>query len=606
MSDPNTSQAVMIHDDTFTAPDQNRFPAVPHRRQPRRSVPNQQQTRTGLAGANGPSGRPHSVFELLRAAAGEHQHTQDVCRNLYNDIAKLTIENTKLARENNDTKIHSTDLSVLAANQIFALEEQLNKSQDHGSEVERQRFEIQQQFDDAAANLRISEVKVEDLTTQNQALQARIEDLESSAKDGQRAEQSALEAVAQVEGHKTKLEERVAELEACEKTARETQDHRQIEYDDLVQEKQRLQATLDQAENGHQEIITKIKEDHADLVRRLKIEQREEIEKVRSKRDEAHQEQVNLSTSKYAGIMKQKDSEKAKLQQSYDKLEKDNATVSKTLCTVRGQLNASNGEVSKFKEDLHKSRQELEGARTEAADAKKKVAVAEKKYTTKRDGAAREEKRFKDERAAWERERAEFSEESKNQAAQPEELRAEIKGWKERLDTARSVTSMFANGKAQAEKNSNDLRTKLKEWEARSAEELLETAEARNEQERLKVQLQQQESTITEQKKKISEMGEDTKNWRDMQAFVRSRADEPNGTPSSLADPVASNKPGDHPERWQPVSSDSGAAPSRPMSSDNSAPVAKTVGSKKRPAGSSASDSPRCSKTPRGSHKGRK
>jgi hypothetical protein len=100
-------------------------------------------------------------------------------------------------------------------------------------------------------------------------------------------------------------------------------------------------------------------------------------------------------------------------------------------------------------------------------------------------------------------------------------------------------------------------------------------------------------------------MSENDKEWRHFRAYWNSRNDEQDGTVFPLADPVASSKPGDHPEKSQSVSSGSGGVASQPTSSINSSPVAKEA-SKKRSAGPSASNSLCRPKTPRGIQRGRK
>jgi chromosome segregation ATPase len=205
----------------------------------------------------------------------------------------------------------------------------------------------------------------------------------------------------------------VAELKASEKNALEATHLLQLKYDTLAQEKQQLQEGFELSGRNQKEALAKASEEHKNSVCQLKMDQLRQVREVRSDCNAAHQEQVNLSTLKYAEIMKEKDSAKAKevakrdeLQRAYDKLEQDNASKLENLRTVQSELEASTSEASELKAqidtregDLHQLRQELNEAKSEVAGQKKSLEAVEEDLSTLRESAAREKNEIEETRA---------------------------------------------------------------------------------------------------------------------------------------------------------------------------------------------------------------
>ena len=116
------------------------------------------------------------------------------------------------------------------------------------------------------------------LTNQNEALEVEVEGLKSAAKGHQEKEQLLSEANARLEVQKSELEEKITELEASGKIALEASNDRQIEYNNLIQEK--VQESLDRSANDYQQQISKLEEEHADFVSQIRSQQQEKVDQA--------------------------------------------------------------------------------------------------------------------------------------------------------------------------------------------------------------------------------------------------------------------------------------------------------------------------------------
>jgi chromosome segregation ATPase len=333
------------------------------------------------------------------------------------DISRtLRTQNKSYHNTNNSLDTHCRKLTST----ISVLDRDLKQAQGHGDEAERQKIEIQQRLHTRNEELAESVATAEALKLEIEALQVQVkdvellkfqvQDLESSARDVQQAKQ---DAEAHFEEQRSKWEEEVAELKASEKNALEATHLLQLKYDTLAQEKQQLQEGFELSGRNQKEALAKASEEHKNSVCQLKMDQLRQVREVRSDCNAAHQEQVNLSTLKYAEIMKEKDSAKAKevakrdeLQRAYDKLEQDNASTLENLRTVQSELEASTSEASELKAqidtregDLHQLRQELNEAKSEVAGQKKSLEAVQEDLSTLRESAAREKNEIEETRA---------------------------------------------------------------------------------------------------------------------------------------------------------------------------------------------------------------
>jgi chromosome segregation ATPase len=582
MADHNGLQMVHIGDPMqIAAPDQHHNPVEPPYHQPQLMTADQHLTDMIWEEIDGPRRESNSFTAHWSAGLSQYQRLLDISRHLRNEHARVT-------GGNNDLKVQSMNTRAETRTAISALERNLEQAQRRGDEASSQRIGVQRQLDDRQGDLEVSAAVVADLTGQNEVLKTQIKDFETVTQEDQRAKQSAAEEIAQLKEQKTKWEEDVKELQAREQTALETSARLQTDYENVTKEKQQLQDAFDQAAKSHQEHLTRTEGERADHIHQLKVEHLEEVDKVKLDCEEAHREQVNLSTLNYAKIMKQKDTDKAaavkELQDSCDKLKQDQKTSSKTLRTAQNQLEASESEVSKLRADLRKLRQELDNSKTDLADEKMKVTAAEKKYSEERDYANRQNTRFHADRATWEQEKADASKDSKKQAVNMQKLRTEIQSLKERLETAEKDTKALTAEKAQAEEISDGLRSKLL----------------------------QQEAATAEQAKKLAEMAEQARRWRRFEQFVEMEKkddcqDDLIGTMSPPVSPVAPSGSEGNCENL--LSASSKRVPSNPACSSRPVPApAITVGgaSKKRPAQPSASYTTLPRKIPRSSFKGRR
>ena len=228
------------------------------------------------------------------------------------------------------------------------------------------------------------------------------------------------------------------------------------------------------------------------------MDQLRQVREVRSNCDAAHQEQVNLSTLKYAEIMKENDSDKAKevakrneLQRAYDKLEQDNASTLENLRTVQSELEASTSEASELKAqidtregDLHQLRQELNEAKSEVAGQKKGLEAVQEDLSTLRESAAREKNEIEETRATWDRERGDASRDKRKQAAIQKRLAADLEISQTALETSKTALET-AQG---AIEKSIAFQARVEESEKQSAKQL---SEAQSEAEELRSRLEQ-------------------------------------------------------------------------------------------------------------------
>ena len=534
MADPNPHQVILVDDQMpMDVPGQYQNHAEPPYPQNHFLTADEQQSKTIWDEIDSPHRGSNSFAAISNAGAVHYQRLLDISRQLRHG-------NNRLAGEVNYLKIQNNDLHTEASAKISALQNELRQSQDRLGEAEEQRIEAQQHSHSKQEELGISAAIVADLTVKNEALNTQVKDLESSLDNAQRLKQPVSDALARLEEQHAELKEKVDEHQIREKAAREASDRLQNDYDNLAEERRQLQDTsdrlredfdtiakeqqqlqdaLDRSKNEHQDNLTMVERGHAESIHHLKSDHREEIEKLRSDCEEAHREQVNLSTLRYGELMKKLDSEKAaeisKWQQSYDKLKEEKKATSEDLRTAQSQLqmskadvNTLNAKLSAKQSDLRKLRQELDDARTELADEKKNLKAVQKDLSIARNSASRDKQAFRDERATWERERGHASRDSAEQATNLKRSYADIRALKKRVAAAESNSTTSASDKARAEQESNDLRAKVKELECQIADEKLEAEEARNEVEGLRSLLYQLEDAAATQRKKMKESSE--------------------------------------------------------------------------------------------------
>lgn len=251
-------------------------------------------------------------------------------------------------------------------------------------EAEGQRIEAQQQSHSKQEELGISAAIVADLTVKNEALNTQVKDLESSLYDAQRVDPRASDDLVRLEEQHGELKEKVEEHQTREKAAREASDRLQNDYNNLAEEKRQLQDTsdhlredyntiakeqqplqdaLDRSKSEHQENLTMVERGHAEAMHHLESEHREEIEKLRSDCEDAHREQVNLSTLRYGELMKQLDCDKAaevnKWQQSYDKLKEEKKAISEDLRIAQSRLQTSKADANTLNAKLSVKQSDL-------------------------------------------------------------------------------------------------------------------------------------------------------------------------------------------------------------------------------------------------------
>jgi hypothetical protein len=331
MADLNDLQVVHIGEPMqIAAPDQQHNQVVPPYHQPQLMTPDQHLNETTWEEIDGPR-RGSNSFDAIWSAGASHYH------RLLDISIDLRNENARVAVENNNLKIHSINLRADTRARISELEGDLKQAQDRGDEAQSQRMGLKRQLDHRERELGVSAAVIEDLTAQNEALKIQIKDFEAATEDVQRAKQLAAEDMAQLEEQKTNLQEEVKELQNREQTALVNSNRLQSDYDDLTKTKQQLQDACDLAGERHREDLTRMEGEHEDSIHQLNTKHLKNAEKIRSDCEEAHHEQVNLSTLSYAKIMKQKDSDKTaavkELQQFCDKLRQDTTAALNTLRT---------------------------------------------------------------------------------------------------------------------------------------------------------------------------------------------------------------------------------------------------------------------------------
>ena len=455
-------------------------------------TPNERLTQTIWEEIDSPQRESKSFTANWNAGWAQYHRLLDASKGLRS-------QNKKLVLENNSLHTHCKDLRKDAADTIAELEKDLQQAQNRGDEATQRQSEIQQQFYAKEEELEKSAATAQELTTENEALRTQVKDLELSARDVQQMEQSASEAVVRVEDEKSelekqksKLEEEVAEFKAGEINALEASHRLQIEFDTLAQEKQQLQDAVDRAEKDQKETLAKVQKEHKDNMIHLKIEQLKKVREVRSERDTAHQEQVNLTILKYAEIMEKKDLEKAaevdklnELQQTYDELERDNASALKNLRNAQSGLEAFTSKANDLQSqidtkegDLRRVREELDDSKMEIAKEKENSEAVQRDLSIARESAATSK-----------RERDDASRGRRKQAAISMRLTEELEKKKAALEVEQSTTKLLAADKTRAEEESEALRAEFGELERQSAKQL---SEARNEVEELRSRLKQE------------------------------------------------------------------------------------------------------------------
>lgn len=590
MADPDERRTMLAGSDQMqrTASEQEHNLTTPSHYQPNHMTPDEVQIQTIWDEIVHPRRTFNSCQVYTNAAASQYQSLLDPEKYLYSENNKLSGDNKNMRSENKDFRATTSTLSGLGV--------EPKQSQASRDVSERCQIELQRRLDNKDMDLETSVAMVQNLTAQKEVLEAKVKSLESSAEDARRLEQSRSkrmtrneEKSAKLKEEVAKLKDEVAKLKEEDKKALDAMGSLQDENDAIKKEKLQLQEALEEAEHGHLEDLAEIKKNHGKTVDQLETKHQHEVKDIRSGHND-HVAKLRTTHDK-----------------SYDKLRQDNKAATESLRTAQEEIQTLKIKVSNLSahvdtkhSDLRKLGQELDSAKTNVAKEKNDAEEAQRHVSSMRDSAARSLRSCQEIETASES----HAERLSKQGADLDLLHMELKTSREALATAESKSKTLAADKARAEEQLNDSRIRVSILETQSVEDLSKTVEARHKAEELRSQLQEQEAVAAGQSKKAAEMSADAGQWRLFEVFEAFRMAKVGGRSQGVSRQAApSPRPGDNLERPQSVSR--GGAPSMTTSPSN--PVyAVMPSSKKRPAGSPASDCTRAAKTPRSARKGGK
>lgn len=490
--------------------------------------------------------RGTEAFGAIRYQISQtHQRMADANRLLAIQNCDLT---TSIDRGNATYRTLFENHKALEATEA-SLRSQLQLSHNNLDNAEQHRIDLQQRLDaeqEVTADLRAT---TERWRQQNEELEAKSKELESTASDATEVKKKCEEQI-------SKLEEEVKERKARENSSVEANNRHENECEVLKEETTQLQSALDSERADRKASEERLKSEHGQVVGRMEQDQRKELDgiKARHKKDvhglkmtqveeikklkcDRDEDVSNMHTAQSEHIAKM-DFEKAEGLKALQHAQRETDIATSNLLALQKQLDASKAELSSKsaqaaskQKDLCKVRQELAEAKVTVADEQERVKAAQKDASTARACEVRQIKLLKDKQATWDRKKTEASMDSKKQAADLKQLRTKLQASQKDNELTNGKINKLTADKGCAEEESKVLRARVKELEGQSAAELLDTADARNEVKDLQSQLQQKEAAVAIEMKKTEEIRESAKKYKHLhRAFLEIQGEEHGGS----------------------------------------------------------------------------